>query len=871
MANVQGTLLDVPLKDLRLAQVRLQDEYCINAFDKELAYLRRYEPDRLLSSFRTNRGLSPKAEPYPGWESTEIRGHTLGHYLTAVAQAYCTTQDTDLHERLVYIVEELELCQFENGYISAFPEKLFDHVENGKPAWVPWYTMHKIIAGIVSVYHATQNMVAYRLADRLGDWVANRALGWTEEVHNRVLAVEYGGMNDALYHLYRITAKPSHMEAAHRFDELTLFHPVQQGRDILQGKHANTTIPKFLGALHRYQLTGESFYLEASIRFWDMVVEHHSYMTGGNSEWEHFGEPDQLDGKRSPFTCETCNSYNMLKLSRELFKLTGDMKYADFYENTFRNAILSSQHPETGMTMYFQPMATGYFKVYSSEFEHFWCCTGTGMESFTKLNDSLYYEGEHALYITQFMSSTVDWETEGLKVHVDARVPTSDQITLQIQAQEGHQAECSIHVRVPYWSTAPVELEVNGENVMFTPHEGWLTLKRSWTDGDKVRIRLPMSITYEALPDAQYAVGFRYGPVVLSAALGQEDLSTSATGVMVSVPTRHMPVKDFITLAAGMTPAEWLARLPEHLVQEKEALSFRLRHTDDDDRLVFTPHYLQHRERYGIYWHLVQPDSTELQQHIKRSKAERRMVKATVDSLPVGNDQHELEHQVQGERTSAGTWDGYSLRKADTGGWFSYMMRVEPQQPNYLSVLYYTAHTAQELEIRLNDHFWLREHIPRTNTRTLTEKRYLLPDHIIMTQDGLEQQGLASQHVKVTFAASDTEISIYHILRTMRAFDAEAALQQLLFNEGTLSPAFAPELNDYTLTIGANVKALQASFVPQNDHALIYVDGTLIDESVMRTVKLSGERQELVVRVVAEDFTSERSYLITIQREPYIN
>lgn len=254
-APIQGKPL---YEEYRMDQVRVSDPYIANAFAKEVDYLTSYDPDRLLAGFRENRELPKRADKYPGWENTEIRGHTLGHYLSALSQAYACTRDDGLLLRLNYLLGELALCQHESGYLSAFEERLFDNVENKQPAWVPWYTMHKIIAGLTASYSATGSKTAYALADKLGDWVYRRTASWSEEVHQRVLSVEYGGMNDCLYDLYRITGKAGHLSAAHSFDELTLFTPVHEGKDILKGKHANTTIPKFLGALNRYRTLGES-------------------------------------------------------------------------------------------------------------------------------------------------------------------------------------------------------------------------------------------------------------------------------------------------------------------------------------------------------------------------------------------------------------------------------------------------------------------------------------------------------------------------------------------------------------------------------------------------------------------------------------
>ena len=387
------------VRDFPYGTVKIKDQYKSHAFDLELSYLYSLDPDKLMVGFLETSGLVPEKERYHGWEETEIQGHTLGHYMTAVAQAYGYTGNQELLERLTYIITALEKCQREDGFLFASQEEIFDRVENKRPAWVPWYTMHKILSGLISVYRYTGDETAKKVASDLGGWIYRRCISWTEETKKQVLAVEYGGMNDCLYDLYAITEDDRFIKAAHQFDEMTLFQKLYEGEDILNGLHANTTIPKVLGALKRYLLLGEFFYLEVAKNFWNMVTEHHSYITGGNSEWEHFGKPDILDSERTACNCETCNTYNMLKLSKELFELTKERKYADFYESTYLNAILSSQNPETGMTTYFQPMASGYFKVYSTPYDSFWCCTGSGMENFTKLHEGAVYRDENTMYI----------------------------------------------------------------------------------------------------------------------------------------------------------------------------------------------------------------------------------------------------------------------------------------------------------------------------------------------------------------------------------------------------------------------------------------------------------------------------------------
>lgn len=757
---MEAKLMQDTLKDFGLDQVTLTGEYQVNAFEKEIQYLRSYDVDRLLAGFRETKGLAPKAEKYPGWENTEIRGHTFGHYLKALAQAYSQLRDPALKERLSYIVSELSQCQFSNGYLSAFPETLIDNVEKKQPAWVPWYTMHKIIAGIIAIYHATKSQEAFDIAVRLGDWVASRTSRWSDELQATVLAVEYGGMNDCLYDLYKISGSRKHLDAAHKFDELPLFEAIQQGRDILAGKHANTTIPKFIGALNRYLVLGESesFYLDAAKKFWDIVVYHHSYMTGGNSESEHFGEPDILDRKRTDITCETCNSYNMLKLTRELYKLTKDRKYADFYETTYTNAILSSQHPETGMTMYFQPMATGYFKIYSSPFEHFWCCTGTGMESFTKLNDSVYYHKDDELYVTQFVSSTLDWRQKQVKLIQSSGIPDIDQVTLKIETEDQQAKAFKLYIRVPYWVSGNVEARLNGEPIALDTRDDRIVIDRVWQHGDTLALTLPMNVFVSRLPDNPNSVGFQYGPVVLSSALGTEDLSKAQTGIMVEVPTRKMLVKDFL-IPTGMLPDQWLEGIDRHLVKEGGELVFKLRNTDEDDRLIFTPHYKQHQERYGIYWNIVEPDSTELKQHLEQAKVEQLVKAATIDSVQVGNDQYELQHAIKGEETVGDAWEGQNGRTSTPGGWFSYELKVIPGTENLLQVTYLSLLNDRIMNIYVNGQLLISERSAPEHRREFVTKTYSIPEAMISGQD----------QVEFKFVPEDKRNGIFGILRTMRS------------------------------------------------------------------------------------------------------
>jgi len=756
--------------DVELSKVSVQDPYYVNAFEKEIEYLKSLDADRLLAGFRQVKGLKAKAEVYGGWENTEIKGHTLGHYLTAVAQAYAATRDEELLRRVHYMIDELADAQLESGFLFASGEYLFDNVEQGKPAWVPWYTMHKIFEGLIAAYRLTGYRKAYEVFDKLADWVYDRSSRWDDELNLRVLRVEYGGMNDCLYDVYSFTGKEKHLIAAHKFDEMALFSAIRDGKDILDNLHANTTIPKFVGAMKRYMVVEncEPFYLEACESFWDMVVEHHSYVTGGNSEWEHFGPPDKLDCERTSCNCETCNTYNMLKLSKGLYQITGKKKYLDFYENTLINAILSSQNPETGMTMYFQPMATGYFKVYSTPYDKFWCCTGTGMENFTKLNDAIFYtrivDGVYEVTVGRYVSSELTLEELPLKLKMEAGFPYDDycRITLP-QLNEGQRLV--IKLRIPDWSSSRDLPDINGSREGITEKDGFIYIDRKWSKNDVVNIRWQMTVTYHDLPDNPNSIAFKYGPVVLSAGLGTEDMTTSKTGVNVTIPTKNIDIKDYI-LVKGMTVEQWLSRLPEHLIRKpgSDKLEFVLRNTDEDDRLVFSPHFMRYKDRYGIYFVIFDENSQDYKAHLEEEERKRRLELNTIDIIPVGNDQYELKHEIKGENTFADTGNGYIHRGAHPkGGYFSYTMKVDKSAINELQLYLSIEGSPVAYRIYVDDHLLVDSSTPGGWPPKIYLERIELPDKLVSGKDKVT--------IKFVNCSERGWFKIYNQIRMVRKHD----------------------------------------------------------------------------------------------------
>lgn len=589
------------------------DPYSVNALEKEVAYLKSFDIDRVLSAFRQNAGIKTDAEPYGGWEELLIGGHAMGHYFTALAQATVNNgiPEVDravLGKMLDEIIAELAKCQLPDGFLWGgkviCPENVefqFDNVEQGKTqifdeAWVPWYTMHKVLEGLIAAYEIAGNEQALEVAKKLGDWVCSRTDSWDENTHATVLATEYGGMNDIMYELYRATGEDKYAVAAHAFDEEPLFDDILTNRhNLLTGRHANTTIPKIMGALRRYQIThgrtvnGEKVdaarYLEVTKVFWDNVMLHHTYHTGGNSEWEHFRGDDTLDKERTNANCETCNVYNMLKLTKELFKLTGEKKYADYLENAYLNHILASQNPDTGMTTYFQSMATGYFKVFSSPWDDFWCCTGSGMENFTKLGESLIFGDRNELTVVTYLPCTL--KSDGVAAELSGDIAVDGKVTLKLTEGKG----VKLKLRVPDWAAGEITVTLNGAFAKSSTVNGFILLDDALNADDCVEISIPSALKAVGLCDNHDIVAIKYGPWLLAAKLGDEDMNITRTGVHVAIPEKS--VSDGI-LHVGAS-AEDVRRAPEKYAKKLGDVEFEL------GGLTFVPYYLI-KERYGIYW-----------------------------------------------------------------------------------------------------------------------------------------------------------------------------------------------------------------------------------------------------------------------------
>ncbi len=611
---------------------------------------------RLLAGFRTTAGIDTKGvRPYGGWEDSLLGGHCVGHYLTALAQAVKVTGDKELKEKSQTLIAGLEECQKKLGTGFLFGakvedkedvEKQFDILEGKKKGetWVPWYNMHKVLAGLVDTYKYTGNETALLVAEKLGDWIYERVSKWDLKTNQKVLETEYGGMNDCLYELYSHSHNKHHLEAAQKFDEKALFLMAAKGeKNCLDGKHANTQIPKFIGAIKRYNVLkqlGEAkqedeAYLVDAEKFFEMVVKRHSFVTGGISVMEHFRKDYHLDEIRTQTNCESCCAHNMLKLAKELFKATRKKEYADYYETTLRNAIMGAVKTESGAASYFTPMATGYYKTFGEEEPEknmFWCCTGSGMENFTKLGDSIYFRANDTLLVNQYVASKVTWEEKNLVLTQKSDVTKSEEISFVLNALHDKEiSDVAIALRIPDWMHGEATIYVNGaEKMTAAGNSEYVLLERNWEDGDVIMAKYPMSVESVGLLDQDAVFAFRYGPTVLAAKLGKEKMGEATwAGIDLTAPlykvvgnecrkdtiaygepkTTELLDNETLTIQEETSVNEFVSHIERYLVRdtESETLSFHLKGTDADttfeNGLQFVPFNTLNDERYGIYWY----------------------------------------------------------------------------------------------------------------------------------------------------------------------------------------------------------------------------------------------------------------------------
>ena len=596
--------IDFRVLPFALSEVKLLDGPFKHATDLNVSVLLNYEPDRFLSKFRKEAGLKPKAEPYGGWEAETLAGHSLGHYLSATSMMYQTTGNPEFLDRVNYIVNELKECQDADGsgYIGAIPngkKVLGEEVAGGiirargfdlNGIWAPYYTEHKVMAGLRDAYRLCGNATALEVSRRFADWLYTVVDDLSPEQIEEMLHCEHGGILETLADLYADTGDKKYLDMTHCFQDKFILEPLSRGEDILPGKHGNTNIPKLTGLARRYELTGDTLDRKTAEFFWETVVKHHSYVTGGNCNNEYFGKPDSLRNRLGAETTETCNVYNMLKLTDHLFEWTASPEAADFYERALFNHILASQNPENGRVTYSLSLGMGGFKSFQ---DPGWltCCIGTGMENHSKYGGSIYFHNDRELYVNQFIASELTWKEKGLTVTQQTNYPDEQGTALEISAEKP--VELTINIRYPAWAKQGMEITVNGHGKIVKNEPGsFIPLARKWKNGDRIEVKMPFTLRLESMPDDSLRVALFYGPVALAGELGPiEDT--------VNTDPHYVPV----LMTTGRNPADWTVAV------DNSINTFRTDGIGRPRDVLLKPFYKTYDVRYSIFWDMSPQDS----------------------------------------------------------------------------------------------------------------------------------------------------------------------------------------------------------------------------------------------------------------------
>jgi hypothetical protein len=653
--------------------------------DIAVAWLLSLEPDRFLANFRKEAGLEPKAPHYGGWEAQGVSGHSAGHYLSACALAWAATGNEEFRRRVDYIVAELAECQRANGngYVAAIPggKRAYAEVAAGNirsagfdlnGIWVPNYTQHKLFAGLRDAYRLAGNPPALEVARGLADWFERTHANLTDEQMQKVLACEHGGLNETFADLYADTGDERYLALSRRFHHRAILEPLARGEDILPGKHANTQIPKLTGLATRYELAGDPRDRAAAEFFWQRVVYHHSYITGGHCDREHFGPPDRLNDRLSAATTETCNVYNMLKLTRHVFGWNPDVAVADFYERALLNHIRATQHPD-GRVIYNLSLLPGHHKEYQPLRDAWTCCMGTGMENHVRYGDGIYFHDDAGLWVNLYLPSELTWRARGLKVRLETDWPFADTATLTFTCEQPR--EFALRLRHPHWAKTGFAVRVNGgEQALPTLPSSFAVLRRKWRSGDRVEVRFPMSLRTEAMPDNPSRIGIFYGPTLLAADLGPMDQ-----------PEAGQPGFVPVLLTEGRPVTDWVK--PVSLA----ALTFKTEGVGRPRDVELTPFFRLHDRRYTVFLDVFTAAGWAKREADIRAEQEleARLTARTLDLLRTGEMQPERDHDLQGEKTSAGEAFGRKWRHATDGGWFAFELRVDPAQPVELLCTYW--------------------------------------------------------------------------------------------------------------------------------------------------------------------------------------
>ena len=684
----------IKARPLPLNSVRLLGGPLKNAQELDAKYLLEMEPDRMLAFLRQRAGLQPKAKGYGGWDGDgrQLTGHIAGHYLSAVSLMWAATGDVRFKERSAYIVKELKEIQDAqgDGYLGAlmdnqgidgkirFQELCRGIIRSGgfdlNGLWSPWYVEHKIFAGLRDAYRYTGNRAALEVEIKFAGWAESIVSKLNDDQIQEMLATEFGGMNEVTADLYADTGDPRWLALSGKFEHRAMIDPLAAGQDVLSGKHGNTQVPKMLGSLMRYVYTGDETDHHAATFFWDEVALHHSFATGGHGKNEYLSQPDKLNDMVDGRTAETCDVYNMIKMSRVLFSVDPDIRYADFHERALFNHILASQDPNDGRVCYMVPVGRGVEHEYQDKFEDFTCCVGTGMESHALHGYGIYYESGDKLWVSLYVPTFANWEAAGVKLEMSTDFPAGQSASLKVTPKSPKRF--TLELRRPYWAGEGFTVKVNGQALKDVPKsDSYVEINRTWKSGDTVDLVLPKTLRAERLADNPNRFALLWGPLVLAGDLGTEQAEKKAGSV---VNGDRAPV-----LVASAQPVEkWLRP-----VADKPG-TFRTTGVGLTTEIEFVPFYQLPRRRYAIYWDMFTPQEWQKKSEAYGAEQEKqkKLEAATVAFAQPGQMQSERDFGQQGEDSSPIQLEGRYGRRGTK--WFSFDLPVDSAHPMSVVVTY---------------------------------------------------------------------------------------------------------------------------------------------------------------------------------------
>ncbi|PHR93475.1 MAG: glycosyl hydrolase [Leeuwenhoekiella sp.] len=712
----------------------------------DFEYIKDLDADRLLAPFLREADLEPKAKSYTNWENTGLDGHTAGHYLSALSMYYASTGDPEAKELLDYALSELQKAQQTNanGYVGGIPgsRQLWDEIKAGKinassfglnNRWVPLYNIHKIFNGLKDAWLHAEIPLAKDMLIDLTDWFMGVTENLSQEQIQDMLRSEHGGLNEVFAEVYAITGDKKYLKLAKDFSQLALLEPLAADEDILTGMHANTQIPKFIGFERINQLEADQEYHDAASNFYDIVTEKRSLSIGGNSVREHFNPVDDfssvMSSEQGP---ESCNTYNMLKLSKLLFEDSAEENYIDFYERALYNHILSTQNPEGGF-VYFTPMRPGHYRVYSQPETSFWCCVGSGMENHTKYNELIYAKAEDRLYVNLFIPSEVKWEEKQASLKQETRFPEADFTELIWQSRK--KTKATLMLRYPEWVAAgALKVYVNGKLQKLQASPGsYIALERKWKNGDRLKMEMPMHLSFEEIPDESGYVSVKYGPLVLAAVTGDKDQKG-----MFADDSRggHIANGPFLPLTEAPT---FVAKAGESMLDQIKPIAGKplqftasqLLYPDAYTDLVLQPFYNIHEKRYTIYFKTETPESlAEMQRKLEeQQKAEAYLRSITLDYVAPGEQQPESDHGFDSKDSNSGVHQNRHWR--DATGWFSYDLRNKDALAKTLRITYYGKDAGRKFDILVNGQVIASPQFDGTQGNSFFEVDYDLPTDLV--------------------------------------------------------------------------------------------------------------------------------------------